>query len=304
MNMRAALVLLFLVVPALRGLAEEQAGGVYRVRPGDTLLRLSWQYSVSPDAIRDLNHLKSDHLQAGQDILLPISSMRAQPAATAAPVTIPAPVAIRAEPVQAEALPTSPVLPVRRAVALPQAVPALIPPPASDVGERLLSAARDLAAQNIRYDEPWTPPGLRSPWRMDCSNTARYLYEVAAGIDLGRTASEQYDSLRQKRRAWSVPMDGQRLVRIDRLQSLLKAGDLLFWENTYRPERRSPITHVMIFLGEDENGRWIMAGSRGSRAGGPNIYPFDPRQPAGGYSFFFGLIHHTGRFVAYGRPVS
>lgn len=285
---------------ALSVRADEQR--MYQVQPGDTLLRLSWKYSVSPDAIRSLNHLKSDELPVGEKIILPVfEAPRAQPAE------------MPARPVQAEILPSSPVLPVRRAVALPPPRALALSPPtpsprllpgAPGVRERLLAAARDLAARHIRYNESWTPPGERSPWCMDCSNTSRYLYEVAVGIDLGRTASEQYDFLRGRNRAWEVPMDERHLARIDRLQALLKPGDLLFWENTYRPERRSPITHVMIFLGEDERGRWIMAGSRGRRAGGPDIYPFDPHQPAGGYSLFFGLIHHTGRFVAYGRPVS
>jgi len=285
----SALALLF----AFSARAENQ---VYRVRPGDTLLRLSWQYSVSPDAIRAVNHLSSDRLPVGRDIILPVFPTAAQPAAE------PAPTPIRANPVEAEAIPLSPALPVRRAAAVAPAVPGTLQP--GPVSERLWSAARELAAHHIAYNEEWIPPGMQSPWRMDCSNTARYLYQAAAGIDLGRTASEQYDLLRQRNRAWSVPMDERRLVRIDRLQSLLKAGDLLFWENTYRPERRSPITHVMIFLGEDENGHWLMAGSRGHRAGGPDIYPFDPHQPAGGYSLFFGLIHRTGRFVAFGRPIS
>jgi len=291
MNRMRFPILLLLLASALHGRAQECR--TYRVQPEDTLLRLSWKYSVSPDAIREVNHLRSDRLPVGRDILLPVVSPRAEPVAKPEPipkaerVALPEPVAIRTI-----SPPLAPIAPVE-------------PRPAtSDVRERLLSAARELAARHIGYNEPWTPPGQRTPWRMDCSNTARYLYETAEGIDLGRTASDQYDFLCKRRRAWPVPMDSQRLARIDKLQSLLKAGDLLFWENTYRPDRPSPITHVMIFLGEDENGRWIMAGSRGHHAGGPDIYPFDPHQPAGGYSIFFGLIHHTGRFVAFGRPVS
>ncbi len=293
MNVRAALpLLLAIALPAL-------ADSTYRVKPGDTVLRLAWEYSISPEAIRRANHLHADDLDAGSYIVLPTSFRRPQPPPP--PATPAAPVVLRATPAEQEALPASPLLPVRHWAATP---PQSAPAPASDVKDRLLAAARELASHHIAYNEAWTPPGQRAPWRMDCSNTARYLYQTAAGIDLGRTAFDQYDFLRRRRRAWSVPLDGRNLARIDQLRALLKAGDLLFWENTYRPDRSSPITHVMIFLGEDEHGRWIMAGSRGHRAGGPDIYPFDPHQPAGGYSVFFGLIHHTGRFVAFGRPVS
>ena len=53
-----------------------------------------------------------------------------------------------------------------------------------------------------------------------------------------------------------------------------------------------------------------MAGSQTSRGGllnrnhsGPDIYVFDPTKPCGGYSTWLGLIHHQGRFCAYGRPL-
>ncbi|GEM_PF-4528843 len=263
--------LLLLIVPA--GLLAQEA---YQVQPGDTVLRLGWKYGVNPEAIREANHLRSDSLPVGREIILPITAKHAEPVAPSGPVAI-------------------------RAIPVVPAAPRVL---STDVKERLLNAARELASLHIQYNEAWTPPGQRIPWRMDCSNTARYLYEAAEGIDLGRTASDQYEFLRRRRRAWGVPVGDDRMPSIEKLRPLLRAGDLLFWENTYRPERHSPITHVMIFLGENGDGRWIMAGSRGRHAGGPNIYPFDPRQPAGGYSFFFGLIHHTGRFIAYGRPVT
>lgn len=183
---------------------------------------------------------------------------------------------------------------------------------ASDSGEwgnRFLAETRNLAAQGICYDGSWRPDGDSHRWEMDCSNTTRYLYQVTAGIALPRTASDQYYYLHLQNKAWDVPMTASGFADTSFLRHNLKPGDLLFWENTYRPERQPPITHVMIFLGLDVHGRWIMAGSQGGRGfynrrhSGPDVYVFDPTRYSGGYTSWLGLVRHHGRFVAYGRPL-
>jgi cell wall-associated NlpC family hydrolase len=176
-------------------------------------------------------------------------------------------------------------------------------------GNRFLVEARNLAAQGICYDGSWRPDGESRRWEMDCSNTTRYLYQVTAGIALPRTASDQYYYLHLQDKAWDVPMTASGFADTSYLRGNLKPGDLLFWENTYRPERQPPITHVMIYLGTDAQGRWIMAGSQGSkgfynrRHSGPDVYVFNPTRAVGGYTTWLGLVHHHGRFVAYGRPL-
>ncbi len=182
--------------------------------------------------------------------------------------------------------------------------------PASDWANRFLQEARALGNQGIEYDEDWRPPGESHAWTMDCSNTARYLYKVTTGIQLPRTASDQYYYLHLQGKAWDVPRTESGWPDCNFLHRNLKPGDLLFWENTYRPERQPPITHVMVFLGVNERGQWIMAGSQTSRGGehnrsngGPDIYVFRPTQPCGGYSTWLGLVHHQGRFCAFGRPL-
>ena len=184
------------------------------------------------------------------------------------------------------------------------------PTPANDWGSRFLTQARALGNEGIEYDEDWRPPGESRSWTMDCSNTTRYLYKVTTGIQLPRTASDQYYYLHLQGKAWDVPQNSYGLPDTEYLRQNLKVGDLLFWENTYRPERQPPITHVMVFLGTNEKGEWIMAGSQTSRGGehnrrngGPDIYVFRPSQPCGGYTTWMGLVHHTGRFCAFGRPL-
>ncbi len=183
-------------------------------------------------------------------------------------------------------------------------------PAATDWGSRFLLQARLLGDRGIEYDEDWRPPGEPRSWPMDCSNTARYLYRVTTGIELPRTASDQYYYLHLQGKAWDVPENAYGLADTEFLRRNLKPGDLLFWENTYRPERQPPITHVMIFLGTNANGQWIMAGSQTSsggehnrRNGGPDIYVFRPSQPCGGYTTWLGFVHHRGRFCAFGRPL-
>ena len=182
--------------------------------------------------------------------------------------------------------------------------------PAGDWGNRFLQTARALGDQGIEYDEDWRPPGESHAWTMDCSNTTRYIYKVTTGIQLPRTASDQYYYLHLQGKAWDVPQGVDGFADGNFLRRNLKPGDLLFWENTYRPERQPPITHVMVFLGTNDRGQWIMAGSQTSRGGehnrrngGPDIYIFRPSQPCGGYTTWMGLVHHQGRFCAFGRPL-
>jgi LysM repeat protein len=183
-------------------------------------------------------------------------------------------------------------------------------PPPTDWSARFLQTARDLGDRGISYDEDWCPPGESHSWTMDCSNTARYIYRVTTGIQLPRTASDQYYYLHLQDKAWDVPQTSSGFADCNYLRQNLKPGDLLFWENTYRPERQPPITHVMIFLGTNDRGEWIMAGSQtgpggehNRRHGGPDVYVFNPTRPCGGYTTWLGLVHHQGRFCAYGRPL-
>ena len=184
------------------------------------------------------------------------------------------------------------------------------PPTTADWGARFTQAARQLGDEGISYDDDWCPPGESHSWTMDCSNTARYLYKATTGIQLPRTASDQYYYLHLQNKAWDVPQLASGFADTGYLRQNLKAGDLLFWENTYKPDRQPPITHVMIFLGANARGEWIMAGSQSSRGGehnrrhgGPDIYVFNPSQPCGGYRTWMGLVHHQGKFCAFGRPL-
>lgn len=163
----------------------------------------------------------------------------------------------------------------------------------------LTAAAQSLQAQGIRYGGSFVPPGESSAWRMDCSNAARYLVRQTRGVELPRTASEQYNYLRRNGRLKRVGGLFGGVPDTKWWAKRLRPGDLLFWEHTYKPQRKPPVTHVMVYLGRGERGELLMAGSQNSR--GVGIYKLKPRVPYGGHGGFLGLFRKKGKLVAYGR---
>lgn len=176
----------------------------------------------------------------------------------------------------------------------------------SSITQQILQETRRLAALRIGYRGSWIPEGSRHPWIMDCSNTVRYLCLRLSGKDLGRTASDQYCRLQELGLLWPIPCDPHGRPSLSYLHRHLRPGDLLFWENTYRPERDPPITHVMIYLGRTSRGRWLMVGSEPNhgfynpRGSGPDLRIFDPLQSMGG--FHRGFHYIPSKLVAHGRP--
>jgi len=158
---------------------------------------------------------------------------------------------------------------------------------------QLESTARWLQDQGIAYAGSWLPPGETKPWSMDCSNAVRWLHRTHRGEALPRTGSAQFEHFRRLGRFQRAKPDAARLARV------LRPGDLLFWEHTYRPVRRPPVTHVMMYLGRDREGRLWMAGSQGSR--GVGIHEFRPAQRMGGYPWFL-WFRREGRFIGFARP--
>jgi cell wall-associated NlpC family hydrolase len=159
--------------------------------------------------------------------------------------------------------------------------------------------ASALASLGLRYGAEWTPPGEAQAWRLDCSNAARYLVRRIKGIDLPRTASDQYLYIRSRGRLKRVGGIFGGIPDERWWAKRLQPGDLIFWEHTYKPKRQPPVTHVMVYLGRGADGRLLMAGAQNSR--GVDIYKFQPRVPYGGHGGFLGLFKKKGRVVAFGR---
>lgn len=163
----------------------------------------------------------------------------------------------------------------------------------------LRGEAARLQSLGLQYGAVALLPGESKPRDMDCSNTARYLVEKTRGITLPRTASDQYLFLRRHGKLKRVGGLFGGVPDTPWWTKRLRPGDLLFWEHTYKPQRRPPVTHVMIYLGCDENGAPLMAGAQNSR--GVGIYKLQPRVAYGGHGGFLGLFRRKGKLVAYGR---
>jgi cell wall-associated NlpC family hydrolase len=175
----------------------------------------------------------------------------------------------------------------------------LLAPAGALADAELMAAASTLQSQGIGYGGSFVPPGENAAWRMDCSNAARYLMRQSRGVELPRTASEQYNYVRSRGRLKRVGGLFGGVPDTDWWSKRLKPGDLLFWEHTYKPQRKPPVTHVMVYLGRGERGELLMAGAQNSR--GVGIYKLQPRVPYGGHGGFLGLFKKKGRLVAFGR---
>ena len=174
--------------------------------------------------------------------------------------------------------------------------------------QKLVETCRWLSQQDLAYGQSWQPPGHPYIITMDCSNTVRYIVWKVFGLNLPRTASDQYVFLRQRGKVREVPLQGDGRIDPHKLVSEMRSGDLLFWEWTYNVPRDPPISHVMIYLGRKKDGQAMVAGSSqrldGERGGGVDVYTFDPNAASGNARNFFNFITHRGRLVAYARPVA
>lgn len=174
----------------------------------------------------------------------------------------------------------------------------------------LIQTARWISSQGISYGKTWRPPDESTGWVMDCSNTARYIYQKAFGKVIPRTASDQYFELKQKGQFIEAPRNANGEVDTPALLKLLRSGDLLFWEWTYNIKREPPVSHVMVYLGQNEGGIPKMVGSSsrgtgewsGNSSGGVDIYVFRPNGASGGVRGPFGVYIKRGRFIGFGRP--
>lgn len=295
---------------------------MYQVKRGDTLWRISKNTGVSVDQIKKLNSLKTDLIQVGQILIIednPLEIRRAIPVIppVADPVEesqrvsdiVPPPIEKLNEnppvvvPTPPSPAPTTPQKP--NSTPSPQ-----VSAPKPNLKDLFIKEVRVMIRGGVRYNDSWRPEGSDRSWVMDCSNTTRYLFYKIFRLDIGRTASEQYYRLKTRGRAWDVPHDSSGRIDIEYLHKNLKVGDLLFWENTYKPERQPPITHVTVYMGTDDVGRFLMVGSEQGRGlldqkfNGPDLYYFNPRAEKGGHHAFLFVGWRPGKFVAHGRPLN
>ena len=131
---------------------------------------------------------------------------------------------------------------------------------------------------------------------MDCSGTVFYVLRQSGLKNVPRQADGFYRWVWDEKLFFAV--NSTNFDSFEWMQ--LHPGDLLFWTGTYDVKRNPPVSHVMIYLGEDETtGRRLMFGASENRRygvarkSGVGVFDFDlPKPDASG----------TGsRFIGYAR---
>ncbi|MCB1141128.1 MAG: C40 family peptidase [Leptospiraceae bacterium] len=167
-----------------------------------------------------------------------------------------------------------------------------------------------LSKFSIRYAGEFTPPGQNYTLRMDCSNTARFIYEEALGVHLPRTSFDQYNAVKNSGNLKTPPRSNGK-IDTEQLGKILKPGDLLFWINTHSdiPKKWDPpIGHVMVYLGKNKKSQLVMTGAgtygKGKRTqkGGIDIYLFDPNAKIGCVRDSNRKCIKNSEFFGFGKP--
>lgn len=194
----------------------------------------------------------------------------------------------------------APVTTVRRAMAVPefkppprvapvvyqpppppaQSRPVFIPPSPQTAPPTTLTAAMmrevgKLSRKGLGYRFGSMDP---STGGLDCSGAVKCVLDRAGARGVPRTATDQYVWLQKA--GTLTPL--RRGANPDWVLSRLRPGDLLFWRGTYVTKRWPDVSHVMIYLGRDRNGRPMMFGARSSESSrglhghAVDIYQFNP----------------------------
>jgi cell wall-associated NlpC family hydrolase len=142
----------------------------------------------------------------------------------------------------------------------------------ANIGQQIADAAIALATRNLQYTWGSSDPASGG---LDCSGFVLHIFQKEFGIKLPHQSGRQLEYLRKNGRIWDAETN-------DWSPEILTAGDLIFWTGTFSSRRKSPITHVMIYIGNNQ-----IAGSQNHAARlsdgktGVGIYNFIPTQPLG-----------------------
>jgi cell wall-associated NlpC family hydrolase len=146
----------------------------------------------------------------------------------------------------------------------------------SDAAKKLISLALELTRQKLTYAYGSADP---STGGMDCSGTIYYLLHKLGINDAPRQANQMY--LWVNSHLHVVSASDFAAFDFDNL----KPGDLLFWTGTYAVKRIPPITHVMIYIGKNKQGRQLMVGASdgrtylGKKMWGVSVFDFKLTSP-------------------------
>jgi hypothetical protein len=153
--------------------------------------------------------------------------------------------------------------------------------------QKLINEAVDLSQKNLNYIYGSADPKNGG---MDCSGTIYYLLNNAKLSNVPRQANEFYRWVWEKGKFNSVVSSSFSSFEF----SLLQPGDLLFWTGTYDVKRDPPVSHVMIYLGKNKQGKPLMFGASNGRS-------YENKEMWGVSLFDFKLpnLDSSSRFIGY-----
>lgn len=128
---------------------------------------------------------------------------------------------------------------------------------------QLLTVIRERAERISSFHLPYKFGGDHpTEGGMDCSGTMKFLLSDIGFHSMPRTSYEQYEWLRKNKtlqHTKTIPasMGGRKGI---------KPGDLIFWGGTYNSGHK--VSHVMIYLGQSDDGTHYMFGARGKKKKG------------------------------------
>jgi len=155
--------------------------------------------------------------------------------------------------------------------------------------KKVISKALVLSRKNLTYHFGSANPRTGG---MDCSGVFYYLLRhMKHHTYVPRDSYEMYMWLLRAGKIHHVTYENFHSAQFN----ALKPGDLLFWTNTFRTNRRPPITHVMMYLGKDKNNQPLMFGSSDG-----GIYKDRVMWGVSVFDFILPLPRDRDRFVAYG----
>ncbi len=130
---------------------------------------------------------------------------------------------------------------------------------------QLISVIRARAERISKFGLPYQFGGDHpTEGGMDCSGSMQFLLSDIGFKQMPRTSYNQYEWLRKNRtlhHTKTIPdqMGGRKGI---------KPGDLIFWGGTYDSGHK--VSHVMIYLGQGNDGTHYMFGARGKKKSGLN----------------------------------
>ncbi|MBV8801865.1 MAG: DUF1175 family protein [Gammaproteobacteria bacterium] len=139
--------------------------------------------------------------------------------------------------------------------------------------KKLINNAYNLSQKKLTYLYGSSDPANKG---MDCSGTIYYLLKSVSITEVPRDANGMF--------VWAKTKGRLHLTNSNNYSkefSELKPGDLLFWSGTYHTHELNSISHVMIYLGKNNNGKPLMFGSsdgrtyQGKKMWGVSVFDFN-----------------------------